>query len=370
MFNRNKHICIVHFRSIDYYPPIYNLLKLLDKTSTPIKLTVVTSKFTLKDDFKNINFKQIDTSSSNKIYRYLQYAIFYLQCFRYLIAIRPTSILYFESLSALPCLIYKNIFKRVKLLVHYHEYMTPMEYKDGMILDRINNKLEKLNRNQFSWFSHTNQDRLNLFSLDFGGLPEKKLKVVPNYPLAAWSKQIENCDSLNFEKIELVYIGAISFEDTYIKEVLDFVKLTEDKYNLELFSFSISNDVLYYIQSLNCNSIKYSGPIKYDNIPSVLINKDVGLIVYKCTNMNQVYSEPNKLFEYLLCNLEVWYPYQMKGCNSLRLKYPTSVISVDYMNLNTSINSNCSVYSKDLNFEKEYYTAEFATSELLRFLLN
>lgn len=369
MLEKNSTICIVHFRSIDNYPPIYNLLRLLDKNPILYNVYVITSKFSCENDFNNIKFKQVNISNENKFFKYFQYLIFYLKCFFQFILLRPKSILYFESLSALPCIIYKNVNKKTKLFVHYHEYMTPKEYKDGMILDRINYFFEKLNRNLYDWFSHTNNERLQLFSSDFGYLPNEKLHVVPNFPLADWAINSKFHKQNLSSKIELVYIGAISFEDTYIKEVLDFVKLNEDKYNLELFSFSISDEILCYIQSLNCNSIKYSGPIKYGNIPSVLKNKDVGLILYKAKTLNFIYNAPNKLFEYIVLGLDVWFSLEMKGCYLYKSNESPKVIAVDFKNIPESIIS----YYKDKNInisKNNIYSTQNATVHLTNALVN
>jgi hypothetical protein len=369
MLEKKSTICIVHFRSIDNYPPVYNLLRLLDKNPILYNVHVITSKFSSENEFINIKFKQIDISNENKLFKYFQYLFFYLICFFQLVLIKPKSILYFESLSALPCILYKHLNKKTKLFVHYHEYMTPDEYRRSMFLDRINYFFEKLNRNLYVWFSHTNKERLQLFSSDFGGIPNDKLHVVPNFPLAEWASNSKYCKQILSNKIELVYIGAISFEDTYIKEVLDFVKSNEHRYNLELFSFSVSSEILKYIQSLDCNSIRYSGPIKYDNIPSVLIYKDVGLILYKANTLNFIYNAPNKLFEYLVLGLDVWFSEEMKGCYQYESNVSPMVFAVDFLNIPDSIIN----YNKDKNFnyfKKNIYTTQNATVHLINELVN
>ena len=63
MLEKKSTICIVHFRSIDNYPPIYNLLRLLDKNPILYNVHVITSKFSSENEFINIKFKQIDISS-------------------------------------------------------------------------------------------------------------------------------------------------------------------------------------------------------------------------------------------------------------------------------------------------------------------
>jgi hypothetical protein len=48
-------------------------------------------------------------------------------------------------------------------------------------------------------------------------------------------------------------------------------------------------------------------------LPQVLSQYDVGLILYRCRTLNFVYNATNKLFEYLVCGLDVWYPPCMLG---------------------------------------------------------
>jgi hypothetical protein len=250
------------------------------------------------------------------------------------------------------------------LFVHYHEYTTQQEYRNGMSLEYFNYKLENLFKNKYYWFSHTNEIRLNLFSSDFDNLPKEKLYVMPNYPLESWYSTNKKNEYLNTSKIELVYIGAISFADTYIKEILDFVHMNQDKYNIDLYSFNLSNDVLTYIQSLKCNSIKYSGSVNYNEIPSILINKDVGLILYKASTLNYIYNAPNKLFEYLSLGLDVWFSSEMKGCYSYKTNISPKVIAVDFQNIPKSITN----YKKENNlcsYNHDIYTTQIATKQLI-----
>lgn len=76
--------------------------------------------------------------------------------------------------------------------------------------------------------------------------------------------------------------------------------------------FYISNgadqtfDYLKVICSKNKN-IKVLPPVKYFDLPLILTNYDIGLVLYKGHIPNYVYNVPNKVYEYLICGLEVWY---------------------------------------------------------------
>ena len=57
----------------------------------------------------------------------------------------------------------------------------------------------------------------------------------------------------------------------------------------------------------------YKEGIEYNDIPKVLRKYNIGLILYKALIDNYKYNAPNKLFEYLACNLKVVYSDKMLG---------------------------------------------------------
>ena len=81
-------------------------------------------------------FRPAKTHQSNFL-RYWNYLKFYLGTLLFVIKYSPEHILYVETLSSWPALIYKKLKgKKVKLLVHYHEYATPNDYATRMLLSR------------------------------------------------------------------------------------------------------------------------------------------------------------------------------------------------------------------------------------------
>ena len=76
--------------------------------------------------------------------------------------------------------------------------------------------------------------------------------------------------------------------------------------------------------------------VEYDRLPEVLANYDVGVILYRCNTTNYKFNASNKLFEYLACGLEVWFPPQMLGVKPYARDdaFPR-VMEVDYEKLDT-----------------------------------
>ena len=58
------------------------------------------------------------------------------------------------------------------------------------------------------------------------------------------------------------------------------------------------------------------------------------MILYNGHIPNYIYNAPNKLFEYLACGLDVWFPIEMIGCYQYitNKKFPR-VVSLDFQNL-------------------------------------
>lgn len=138
---------------------------------------------------------------------------------------------------------------------------------------------------------------------------------MPNYPPACWAARARRVRAVRSGVVRLVYVGAVSLHDTYIREVVCWVKShTADQVTLDLFVHSMDDRTAEFLQAEQCAGVRVvSGGVPYDSLPEILAEFDVGLIIYRCTTTNYVYNAPNKLFEYLVCGLGVLYPQQMLG---------------------------------------------------------
>ena len=101
-------------------------------------------------------------------------------------------------------------------------------------------------------------------------------------------------------------------------------------YNLpnvqENIGFEILINGIYEEETINfiCKRIKPGG-----------VFLDVGVVLYNGHIPNYIYNAPNKLFEYLACGLDVWFPDVMAGSMDYVNKngFP-KVLSIDFNNLN------------------------------------
>jgi len=273
--------------------------------------------------------KRKQTSFTGRAWHYWR---FYSLTLWRMIRTRPFVVLYFESFSAFPAYVYKKyIYRKSKLFIHYHEYMTPQEYEGGMWLVKWFHKLEKKIYGKARWISHTNAARMERFVGDMKGvgLPEKL--IFPNYPPRSWSQAVK---SISEGELKTVYIGAFSLDTMYVKEFAGWVVAQQGAVSWDIYSLNITEEARAYIKSLPGDWVKIHPGIEYYDLPDILTKYDVGLILYTGHIPNWVDNAPNKLFEYWSVGLDVWLPEKMNGSLSFvtTSTYP-KVVAVNFQKL-------------------------------------
>jgi hypothetical protein len=277
--------------------------------------------------------RSANPKSQNFVYRYWGYLNFYFSTITKMVLWKPDILLYYETLSSFPAIVYKKIFNsRCCLLVHYHEYTSQEEYKNEMILNRWWHALEKKTYPLYQWVSHTNQDRMELFLKDNKKIMIPNTHVLPNYPPAGWQKK--NIPDQIGLPVKFVYVGALSLETMYVKEFAEWVSGLNGKATWDIYSNNIAEDAKLYFSLLQNKNIHFHGGVNYYLLPGIFKNYQVGVILYKGHIPNYVYNVPNKLFEYFACGLDVWFPHSMKSS----LPYATEnhypkILAVDFGNL-------------------------------------
>ncbi|MHA4808315.1 glycosyltransferase family protein [Flavitalea flava] len=297
--------------------------------------------------------------------RYGNYIRFYTVTAAKLATWKPGTVLYYETLSSLPAILYKKIFnRRSRLLVHYHEYMDPGEYQRGMLLDRILHKWETKIYPECSWVSHTNEQRLAFFKKDNHPVRIGNPRVMPNYPPGKWVIR----EPKTLEKpLRLVHVGSLSLDSMYVKELATWVIAQKGKVVLDIYSLRINIDTKNYLSALNTDLIRFLGGCTYDDLPNVLSRYSVGVVLYKGLNAskNTIYAASNKLFEYHACGLEVWFSQEMLGSHifTTTATFP-KIIPVDFTKLE-KFNVDEAIDRKGMVFRSSPYFYEEVFNPLL-----
>lgn len=331
---------IVHYLPIEHFPPAFNMLQSLSRVC---KVRCVSSEVNGNNLSELRSFVSYPIKHTNKkvssVVRLIQYLWFTICTLFQLIAFRPNRIIYYESISALPVYLYKRFLNRkVEIFIHYHEYMTPKEYAQvGMRLASFNNRLEVnyLYKNA-TWMSHTNQYRLDFFQNDFSNIDKTRCNILPNYPPKSWFVQEK---SHNNDCYRLVYIGSLSNKTMYLEELCQWIVKQGGTTTIDFYSFNFHSDVISLIESFKSPYITlHPQGIEYNKIPTLLSKYDVGIIFYKALNINTVFCETNKFYEYLICGLDVWFSSNMTMLDLLdKSKFASNIVKVNYENMDTFI---------------------------------
>jgi hypothetical protein len=255
---------------------------------------------------------------------------------------RPDSIVLIEPHSVpavrLALLLLKS---RPRVAVIYYEYNSPADYlRSGNRSLRCARPLENQLLKLAGWISQTNAERLRLFCCDHRELRQEQCMVLPNFPPAAWleipavrrGRQVPAA-----KQLKLVYVGALSLQDTWIDAVVHWICSDQNvACSLDVYAPRLDPETAQFLLSRQGDRLRlHHEGIEYDRLPHVLPQYDVGLILYRCRTINFVHNAPNKLFEYLMCGLDVWYPPCMLGVRPFaRSDVVPRVIEVDFDQLN------------------------------------
>lgn len=329
---------------LELYPPVMNFLKVLSSHGRFNEVEVYSTS-----NNRNNSFFKLPETSHIKIYRtpypkkrtlllnrLIKYLWFNLRTFIGLAITRPSTVFYYESMSAIPAYFYFKLFRKISTLyIHYHEYTSLSYYAKEMRMIRYaHNKEVRFLYEIANGVSHTNDSRVELFKKDYKCIAFKKLTIMPNYPLSSWAEGY-TFRKYATDKLKLVYIGSLSASDTYVIEICKWVCENDDKLQLDIFSFNIETKLLEDIKAMNSDVIKIDSlGIEYYEIAHRIRDYDIGLILYKGVSENYIHNVPNKFFEYYTAGLDIWYPKEMIEIDQFITEdtYPC-VRRIDFQNL-------------------------------------
>ncbi len=370
---------IIHFGPPEWYPPLQNLIRVLEKAdpAVPILLLTTLDAGSKLDTFQSgerlIVIKRLGRSGGviSKPARLFNYLFFYAGCSWFLLLNRPATVLYFETLSAFPAWLYKKFIRpKAAIMAHYHEYSTPQEYAGGMWLVRWFHKLEGWLYPRLAWLSHTNKQRLELFLKNISPITTPNPQVLPNYPPAAWNAPASKQPMArrNEDRLRLVYVGALSLDTMHTIAMAEWVERQEGRVLWDIYSYNHSAEAAAFLRNKSGKYIRLMDGVSYETLPAILHQYDVGLILYNGHIPNYIYNAPNKLFEYLVCGLDVWYPNEMIGCYEYDSAAAPRVIRLDFTNLDAH-SPDVLIVNQNLVHITTAYAAEVTLKPMIKLLL-
>jgi hypothetical protein len=369
-------VFILHILPIELYPPIINLLK-YERFNSLFSVTVITSynnKNRLDFISNSIRIKRLNYFGFSKNFLKKVFLLFWynIAALYSLLRQKPSIILYYEPHSSFPVYFYKRFINtRVDVFIHYHELYTKddLDAKSMKSIKYFNDFERKYLYPKAKWISQTNRFRLAIFKEENPNASSLALKVFPNYPPSHWNQK--KFKLINNKVIRAIYFGAISFENTYIREVVSFFSKFPQLIKLDIYSYNFHNDVEEYFRINTFDNIDFHKKgIDYFDIPKIALNYDLGLILYKGHNLNYTYNAPNKLFEYLSCGLNVWFPIEILGCEPyVEVDSTPCVKRVDFNKINEEIISD-HFESMKLSFKASSFSCESEFDKLINSFLN
>lgn len=369
-------VIILHFNPLERYPPIINLINYLTENSKQQFIVISTKDRKgsnlqpYKNFSENVAIKRTTAVVPSSASRVFSYVYFYSYCLYLLVRHQPRSVFYLETISAWPALIYKKLRgKKVKLFVHYHEYISPETYRNNMRLLKIFHKMEQKMYSCFSWISHTNEIRMNQFRKDYElqKITNALFHLMPNYPSKYWAKKTER-NVKKGAKIRLVYAGALGLETMYLREITEWVIENEKWLSLDIYSYNFDEKAGVFLRNIKNESVTFHGSCSYEELPNVLSNYDVGLVIYKTYSENFMQGISNKVYEYLACGLDVWFSKEITYTSSIaRNDASPKIIAVDFANLK-EFNLHEAACHKGISIKNTEYYYENIYPEILEHL--
>lgn len=333
-------IAYLHVLPLEYYPPARNALTLMARhPGWQVRAWSSRNRRGLRtweQSWIQVT-RPVDADPRSILpLRVAGYLAWHLRAAADLAAWKPDALISVEPHSALAAWMYYNIFRgKAALFIHHHEYYAPEDFlRPGMRLLRSTGELE---RNDLFvravWVSQTNEERMRLLREWNPRITADAARVLPNYPPEEWIRKAEALPRHAASgRIRLVYVGSASFEDTFIREAVTWVASHPDSASLHVSGNNIHKEVWDWLHALGSPNITFDpSGCDYSELPDLLTQFDVGLVLYKGNTLNFVHNIPNKTIEYLACGLDVWYPPEMQGMRRFHERFPGErLLQVDF----------------------------------------
>jgi hypothetical protein len=300
-----KKLLIVHFQPVEGYPPVMNVINSMENEG--FETVVFTTHQRGGDWFKNKNtvFHRLGKAFGTVQNRYFCYLQFGLIGFVKLLKFKPNAILMYESYSVLPVFLYSLISPKTFLFIHYHEFESKQEKQ---VASRYSKWLYYLERRLISkaiWVSQTNSDRILRFQELHPNLRDDQLRVFPNNPSRNWVEQGLHETPKNTGILKFIHVGSLGMKTTHVESFIQWIQAQKGTATLTIVSQNIELEVEKLIE--NNQFVKLIRSVPYQELPTLIIEHHIGVVLYNGHIPNYIFNVPNKVNEYLACGLNVWF---------------------------------------------------------------
>jgi hypothetical protein len=230
-----------------------------------------------------------------------------------------------------------------------------------MLLTKAMHQQEsKMYTHSYHWISQTNEVRLQKMITDnhLENIDRSVLHTMPNYPSKSWVKGNTRYAS---KRTRLIYVGSLGYETTYLRQLTEWVVENKAHFSLDVYSHNIDEKAKSYLASVKDDSIQLHEAVNYPELPDLLRNFDVGLVIYKPVSNNWIQNAPNKVFEYLACGLDVWFSKTMTYTLSIATEetfpkiIPVNFEKLDEFDFKKAVNRKGFLYKETTFFYENVY---------------
>lgn len=270
-------ILITHYLDLESYPPVLNHCEFLDRRKVSFKIISGRSGITLGI----VRYTVFLAESLFYWFRNRKILRLHLDFEGYI-----TPLWFFINLT--------GVSQSTKRRIHFHEYWEKLNYSPKWLSTVL--LFTQSSWSSSAYITHTNYRRALAFEKDWS---VNDIGVLPNYPYFVHSGRLKEPGQV----IKFVYIGySFTREDHDLVNLRSFLDRLEEPYVLDIFTRVKPEDEVLIELSAN-----FCGSLSYWMLRDVLINYDVGLVLYNQDKPNWVWNVPNKFYEYWNSNLYILY---------------------------------------------------------------
>jgi glycosyltransferase involved in cell wall biosynthesis len=303
----------------------------------------------------------------------LFYAIYNVRLFFYLLT-TPCHLVIANDLDTLLGSYLAGVLKKFKLIYDAHEYFTGVpEIQNKKWVKHIWCLLEKLILPNIHCCITVNQSIAQLYKQQYN----KEFKVIHNIPMLSDfpTKQKSRKDlGLNEDDFIVILQGAGININRGAEELIESMQFTDPKVKLIILGAGdVWNNLQELVYKLNLShKVKLINKLPYHEMIQYTYNANLGVSLDKPGNANYDNSLPNKLFDYLFCEIPVL-ASQLRELNRFIYRYevgltiptiePESIANgIHYFLYNTAFyliaKQNTVKVKSELCWEKEYKQIE------------
>ena len=291
-FGTMPQVLVLHFNSIQKYPPACNAVAHLKSIGMEVKVLTTA-----------VGEAPVAGGVVRKLKLTWEIFKFHLAAMAALKFHSFDVVIAYEHFSILPIKWRRKSNASQQLWLHFHEYMSPEEIACAGAFSSLCWKHVPAVVKRCDFTSHTNGWRLNQFRADLGleTLSATRFGSIPNTPPQAWLDRTPghwNSTSPKERPLRLVYHGALHRDTTYIERLCELLHELKGAVTLSIYT----ND---NTEGLSSTCVDIHPAVPYSDLPEVLAQFDLGLIIYRGLIPNYQFNQPNKLWEYLGCKLPV-----------------------------------------------------------------